>query len=768
MGIILHLAAICLAAGPASQPRPDAETLRRLDRQWRGISEMRPNMSSRSLFDFALDAAAAGYAPERITRALSFAECMQDRVRESRTFGNFRWYWHAERPEDLNAVEFCMQKGILVWMLHRGRLDDEGREVLQRLIDFSVEGIRRHGVRESYTNIYLMKAGNCIAIGENAARPELAAEGRQMLRQWLLYTWENGIHEYGSPTYYGVDLESLGLIARHAKDPTARRDAEVALRLFWKDIAANWFAPSQRLGGAHSRDYDYLTGHGHLDRLLRAIGWLAAPKGYEAGVFHSLCRWDPPKDLTAPIAAAVPRTVIQRWGDGGGQTATHYVGRRLSIGSAGANYGPMDKVLTMDFGGGGDMPVVNFLMDARGDPYGKSKELTGGGHSKAFHLTPLVVSVQRGPEVLLLASADPNSREFQRFAPKPTCLLSHVVLPARAEVWLPGRRVEADPNAPPLALPDGGPVFLRLGSVAVGLWIRPGPARLVRDGEKYGAMRLTLTHEDAPPTRPATVAVWARAAEGLDDAGFAAFREDFRGPFELASSGDRVEAAALGLRGRLRVAADLAARKRLAAEGAEPGTEGLLLAVNGRDLGRELLGPVDVIARYRRLLAAATAGAKDAPEAGDTIEAEAAAMIVPPFHVGADPAASGGKFVWVPGEPGGKGSSNLARAVWLVHVPAAGSYRLAARVRTPTPDDDSFFVRIRQDGRDVLVRTDWHTGRHTAWEWADATAGSKQQPIAAALRPGLAVIEFSCREDGAALDAFRLVRTDTNGAPAPK
>jgi hypothetical protein len=33
-----------------------------------------------------------------------------------------------------------------------------------------VEGIARHGVGEGYTNIFLMKTWNCIAIGEATGR----------------------------------------------------------------------------------------------------------------------------------------------------------------------------------------------------------------------------------------------------------------------------------------------------------------------------------------------------------------------------------------------------------------------------------------------------------------------------------------------------------------------------------------------------------------------------------------------------------------------
>jgi hypothetical protein len=251
--------------------------------------------------------------------------------------------------------------------------------------------------------------------------------------------------------------------------------------------------------------------------------------------------------------------------------------------------------------------------------------------------------------------------------------------------------------------------------------------------------------------------VWVRAAEGLDEAGFAAFRQGFGRAAEARVEGHGVEVAVDGLRGRLRLVADVAAGERLAVEGGEPGSEGALLAVNGRDVGREILGEVGVVARYQRLLDAAAAGAAGAPKAGEPFEAEAAALVVPPFRIDADAAASGGKFLWMPGEPGGRSGSGVARAAWLVHVPAAGEYRLWARVRTPTPEDDSFFVRVEQAGREAVPTTAWHTGQHQGWAWSPVAAGVERRPLAARLNPGVAVVEFRCREDGARLD--RLVLT---------
>ena len=61
------------------------------------------------------------------------------------------------------------------------------------------------------------------------------------------------IGEYGAVTYYGVDLDSLALIARFAQRPAGRAQAMTAIRYLWTDIAANWWTPGDfpEFGGDH-------------------------------------------------------------------------------------------------------------------------------------------------------------------------------------------------------------------------------------------------------------------------------------------------------------------------------------------------------------------------------------------------------------------------------------------------------------------------------------------------------------------------------------
>jgi hypothetical protein len=579
----------------SAAPAADDAILRQLERRWPSIQSPKTGLGVRELFAFGLEAAAADWHPERIEKAYALAATMQDRDAKSKTYGNLAWRYGDKGPDDLNAVEFCMHHGALTWMLYKDRLSPAARASLDELIRFGLEGVRRRGCKPDYTNIFLMHCWNLLAIGEATGRPDAFEEGVKFFDDWLAWTAKNGITEYLSPTYYGVDLDCLGFIARHIRDAAVKKKAEVALRYLWTDIAANWFEPGLRLGGAHSRDYDYLTGHGVLDRHLQMAGWLPEAPPYRA--FETLARWAPPSDLRAAFDKQVPRVVCQRWLAKPWAAAVHYRGRAVDIGFGGGCKGSEDKVFTFQFAGGPKQVVGNFVMEGRLDPYGVNKTVTGGGHMKSHHLSPFVAGVQRGLEVLMLVSDAPKSKPGN---PEWTLtgLYSHIVFPADAQPWSVDKALEPPEGGTERDVADAA-VFLRSGDAAVGLRVllavdtagKPAPFRWANDGVKQGAMRLTCVHAATDPQGRGTLVLWARAAEGLDDARFAAFRRDFaKAEGTVTAQGDRVDAAVAGLKGRMHIQADVAKKERLVREGGETAAEDCLLWVDGKDWGKQMLG----------------------------------------------------------------------------------------------------------------------------------------------------------------------------------
>ncbi|GAA5164114.1 hypothetical protein [Viridibacterium curvum] len=413
-----------------------------LDGRWvRFFEGDRPRLrvQSADLADYVLDAVAIGHRPERTLRVLQGLSSMIDRDATSRTYGNMHWYYGDTKLVDRNGIEFAMRRLVIAPLVFGDRLDAAQKAALTEVLSLARTGLTRHAVAISYTNIYLMKSWNLIALGEATGDEGLAQQGRTMLRDWLRHTAKTGINEFLSPGYYEVDLDNLALIANLSRDAATRKMAQDGLNYLWHDIALHWFGPGQRLGGVHSRDYDRLLNNGQsFQAKVVEAGWFAPASGKAArrsedqSPYRYYATRLPSEAARAWLAGPFPRFISQRWGVEPEKRLAHYMGHKVGISSAEAGYtaGHDTAPLAINLGGGADVPIITFLMDGRRDYYGVNKTLeAGSGHMKALHLRPFITSVQNGPDVLF-ASAIKNDTANN------VSLESAFTLPADAEFWL--------------------------------------------------------------------------------------------------------------------------------------------------------------------------------------------------------------------------------------------------------------------------------------------------------------------------------------------
>ena len=744
---------------------------------WRSCTQPKPpdKLSARALFAYALVLAEARQHPERLERLFDLAAQMQDRDRASRQFGNFRWYWSDEKVADANAVDFCMRGGSLLWIKHRDFMPASARARLRELLDLSVEGSMRHHVPPSYSNISLMNAGNLILLGETLGDTNAASEGYARLDDFVRYTWENGIHEFVSPTYTGVDLDGLVMIETFGQRESGRTQARALLELFWTDIAANWFPAAQKLAGAHSRTYDYLRGLGYLDVQLRLNGWIDGPLPRDVDVIYGAqARWHPAESLRA-LSQQFPRLVRQIWGSERTQARTHLLLHDVTLSTIASSYGGrMDMPLTVDFPGERTATRGYFIADGRADPYGKNK-IAAGPHQKAFHLDPLWTAAQQRRDALGLVVY--RAKDIPTNA---TTLASHFVLPLSAdEIWVGDRRVTFnDANLSRVPVKAGEVVAVRVGGGVFGLrvpWSRgldgtAAPAALVFDGNKFGAVRFTVEHSpagrlpvaaDLEAATPVGVALWARVESGLtNDAAFRDWRREFAQAHGSAEVGaDSIHLRAAGVDGAVALRA---AKPWSRGEAIEPSPTRAVLEINGRDVGRETLGSLEVV---RQLRAAATQPPIVVPVTGRGFYWEAESGFVRSrMAVGADAAASGGKFVWPPGEPGGRGAVSQGSVAWRLSLAKPGTYFIWGRVLAPTPSDDSFFVHLATASAALTEQATWSLGTHARWEWVAMNLGEGRGATPLNLPAGEVTLELRIREDGAKIDRLFLT-TDAKARP---
>lgn len=416
--------------------------VQKLDQQWSRmfIPALKNGTSLIDVAMFALNAVSVDYRTDRIDIAL---KDLKDNINLSnqnpKTYGNIFWYCGDTQINDPNAVEFCMRVILPIWILYQDKLSPNTKALLQTIFDQCSEGIKRHYVRLSYTNIILMKTANLIMMGEYDNRPEMAKAGYDLLQEWIKYTYRNGLCEYLSPTYYTVDIENLSLIVHFSQSPEIQKIASTALEYLWTDIAVNWYGPSGRLGGTHSRDYDRLYGHNSIDQMMTRAGWNSLEGGSAPfkSVFDYYSFIKPDPELKKYLTAPLPRFIYERWGEEPYQRASNYLGHNFSVASAEANYHDMDKTpFVINSGSGSDIPVINFFMDGRGDYYGLKKILEKSGHLKSLHLMPFLTSVQNNSEVLFLASIKGNTNKTTEK------LESVITLPSDAFLWLDDKKLK--------------------------------------------------------------------------------------------------------------------------------------------------------------------------------------------------------------------------------------------------------------------------------------------------------------------------------------
>lgn len=473
-------------------------------------ASLKPDWSPtlRDVTNAALVKLATGAPPSEAEALLKWAFATQDMDRQSPTYGIVPWQVHHDEIQDANAIEFALQALGPILKHYRKQLSPAFRKDLQPHLVAALACIHRHEVPVSYTNIFLMKTVNLILLGEAVQDSAATAEGYQQLDDWIAYTRDAGIHEYGSPTYYATDLGSLLMGYLYAEAPGARARFKAILDMFWTDIAAHTFAPRQDLAGAHSRDYDFLQGEGGLLLYMQVAGLRDHPPQGKADlekVFlleSQLNGGYQPAPSILKLATLPERWVTSRWDLKERRTRSTFLTPGFALGSANGDYGPQDKLISLELASNKGLPVISVFPETDDAPYGKQKTRDKSGHAKPHHLPARPQIVQERGALLAWLDLNPN-REGSI-----TTLATHVILPANAdELRLDGHVLETStPFSKSLGptsvigLREGGTVaVLRVfqpegcGGCAPEVALKADP-----EGLALGALRLTITHYRGP------------------------------------------------------------------------------------------------------------------------------------------------------------------------------------------------------------------------------------------------------------------------------
>ncbi len=596
-----------------------------LQNQWEAVQKSPPQIGVRDCFLFLLDALDTKFLqPKDIQYVLKLVQArMISNPAAGKSYGNIFWGWHETGFDigDGNNIEFCMQYGMPIKFLFNDRLSEENRKTLDEIFTLGLKGCRNQEVRISYTNIYLMKIWNFAAYGQVYHNAAITEEGRKYFDQWLYHVSRYGNREYDSPTYCGVDLESLLLINLFITDPDIKAKAKDALTFFMNDLSSHYNPKAGILAGAHSRDYNRVFSRDLLEE--KYFNPLLGSKNTNLQLFNELClatlkeiglstdqkKWMNQKN----------RFIVQRWDSLAQSFACDFVANKFSMASSNQAYSPDDKPFVMYLSSTKKpaMPNIAFVMEGRDDHYGtwgatgmgdKMKHLmppnypANGGWGKTRHLMPFMQSAQNKNEMVMLVSGMKDHNCIKDY------LNSTIILPDYLdEIWLGNKKITKPDVGANISLDETQTFFARFEDVVFAFRFLYSNADkitlplLYNDGFQYissrekfplqhnAALRLTLQH---PNNGKADIAIWWKAEEGVtNDKMFARFRKNvLEAAVNVQSDKNVLEVTVQTAAGKLGVKADLLTKKRLEYYHPVPLPVDFLFNINGTEIGKPVMG----------------------------------------------------------------------------------------------------------------------------------------------------------------------------------
>ena len=603
-------------------PNPAARTAN-LERQWKALQQTPPQLGVRDCFAFILDVLDTRFlTSQQIEWALKLMKTRVITDPQAKSYGNIYWGWNETGGDmgDGNNVQFCVQYGIPIKLLFNDRLSPEARKTLDEIFAYALLGVRNQPVRISYTNIYLMKILNFSLLGQVYKQPSVVEEGRKCFDIWLNHVASFGNREYDSPTYCGVDLESLLLLHRFTTDADLKAKAADALNFFLTDLCSHYNQRGGYLGGAHSRDYNRVFSRDLLEE--KYMNPLLGRANSNNQLFNQLCLDELQKiGLTAQqkeLLSRKDRFIVQRWDSLANAYACDFVGDKVSIASSNHAYSPDDKpfVIYLSSPKIPEMPNIAFVMEGRDDHYGtwqseglgdKMKHLmpanypSNGGWGKTRHLMPFMQSAQNKGEFVMLVLGEKDHNCIKNY------LNSTIILPnAFDEIWIGNKKSKVPEIGSSVTLDDTNTLFARFEDVAMAfrvLWDNADKGvkvSLVNDGFKYEShrenfslknnetLRLTLRH---PENGKARIAMWWKVEEGIkNEADFSKFRKKvLSAPVKIEEKYGTVDVCVNTQAGWLGVKADVANKKRLNYYNPKPLPANFLFNIDGVEVGKPIM-----------------------------------------------------------------------------------------------------------------------------------------------------------------------------------
>lgn len=448
---------------------PDAN---RASSLWTQVYNSEDGFDTTLYYDFIIEATECGWDENYIAWTIEKFASVQ--VQSGEQTGRVPRYLKEGNQDysDANNIEFALQLACVALLRYYSNWTADTRAAFDSFIDKAVCALWKHdNVAVTYSNIYIMRVWNLIALGENLPSSRtwgaglgltpatIAAKGYEYLNNFLTQTATYGIHEFNSPTYTGVQAECIGFLAAFTKNAAARAKAEKLRDYLSLAIAGNYYMPAHSASGPMSRCYYRGASGGKVDQMAR--GMLAGESMY---AYQQLAAWEM-SPRAQRLNATYPRRISFLFGDekstyNNGKSyyamnGMNYVDKYYSVGSGGHHYtgNGTEKLVNIVVTTEEHPYNINFAhyMEARNDPYGfiYSSGHAWTGFRDAFG------RAQHDNQVVFVEAA--NGREIGN-----SNLSSHILIPKTNvdEIWV-GNTKLADLSS----RPSGNCFFVKIDHV---------------------------------------------------------------------------------------------------------------------------------------------------------------------------------------------------------------------------------------------------------------------------------------------------------------
>ena len=414
-----------------------------------GLATSVPEPTTRDLAQGALTYILREANYVRSRQLLDYLFALQDMNPVSTGYGTFPWQQNHPEIVDPNAVEFTMLPlGPLFLNYSSGFPADFQTSALSHL-QAALVAVTRHQVSVTYTNIFLMRATNLILLGQYLNDTMAQNEGEAALDQWIAYVRANGVSEFDSSVYSGVQINVLTTLYNNVRTARIQAKVKVMLDYLWADVAANYFVAGQELSGATSRTYSFLkhdynlNGHYYLDGIQpiasNSVGILS-----EDGLTSANGKWGKYslESKFYDLSRISERVIVQKWGSGAGQDRYTYITPNFAIGSASRYYCQQDRPVSVHLASSKKLPILGLIPDAFDAPYGKVQVVESSGHTKIEHLKYAISAVQEKGALLTLLDLGPGITDEANAGLPVTSAATNLILPYLADgIYLNGIKV---------------------------------------------------------------------------------------------------------------------------------------------------------------------------------------------------------------------------------------------------------------------------------------------------------------------------------------